>query len=212
MKPWKTVKNNKDSAEETLYVCCELLSYISVVFFPIMPRAMSKIRKMLGLSPNIKWSELDENKFDSVIDLTGIGTLYPKINDSKIEKQLKKLKENAKVSNEKIKFKDDIDFDDFTKMDMRVAEIIKAEKIKKSKKLLKIAVKVGNEKRTVVSGIAKDYAPNELIGKKVVILVNLKPKKIMGIKSQGMILAAEDKEKLALVSLEKDIKSGTEVN
>lgn len=107
--------------------------------------------------------------------------------------------------------KEMITLDDFEKIDLRVAQVIEAEKVENADKLLKLQLKVGEETRTVVSGIAQYYSPEEMIGKKLILIANLKPVKLRGIESQGMILAASNDEKLVLVGLDNDIESGSEV-
>ncbi len=106
-----------------------------------------------------------------------------------------------------------ISYEDFMKMEFRIVEILEASNVPKSKKLLKLKVDVGNgEERTVISGISQYYTPNEMVGKKVPMLINLQPRKVMGIESQAMILAAEDEDKLTILVPEKDVKSGSEVS
>ena len=142
--------------------------------------------------------------------------LFEKIEDAVIQAQVQKLLDTKKENKEnEIKVnpaKDNIEFDDFAKLDMRIGTIIKAEKVPKTKKLLKLKVDTGIDKRTVVSGIAEFYKPEEIIGQKVSILVNLSPKKLRGIDSNGMILMAEDKNgKLCFVSPSEDFNNGSEV-
>ncbi|HLU86075.1 MAG TPA: methionine--tRNA ligase subunit beta, partial [Vicingaceae bacterium] len=140
--------------------------------------------------------------------------LFQKIEDDVIEAQIKKLKEsNKQQSNPKAKpMKDEITFDDFTKMDIRTGTILTAEKHPDADKLLKMTVDTGIDVRTIVSGIAEHYAPEEIIGKQVSVLINLAPRKIRGIVSQGMILMAEDNEgNLAFVAPEKAVDNGGEI-
>ena len=140
--------------------------------------------------------------------------MIAKIEDKFVEEQVAAL-EASKLANIDTTFepqKDETSFDDFMKMDIRVGEIISAEKVKKANKLLKLTVDTGLDKRTVVSGIAEHYSPEEVIGKKVSILMNLAPRKIRGVESQGMILKAEnDKGELSFISPEKDFTAGGEI-
>jgi methionyl-tRNA synthetase len=142
--------------------------------------------------------------------------LFEKIEDSTIETQLQKLlntkKQNEITETNVSPARESIAFDDFGKMDIRVGTVIEAEKVKKTKKLLKLKIDVGFEKRTVVSGIAEFYKPEDLIGKQVSILVNLEPKKLQGIESQGMILCAENADgSFSIVSPDRKVKNGSEV-
>ena len=163
----------------------------------------------------LKWDSLGS---DSILEaghqLNKPSILIAKIEDKFVEEQVALL-EASKLANIETVFepqKEETSFDDFTKMDIRVGEIIAAEKVKKAKKLLKLTVDTGLDKRIVVSGIAEHYTPEEVIGKKVSILMNLAPRKIRGVESQGMILMAEnDKGELAFVSPEKDFQAGGEI-
>ena len=108
--------------------------------------------------------------------------------------------------------KPQIEYEDFMKLEIRIVKILEAEKINKSNKLLKLKVNIGGEERSVIAGIGKDYEPKELIGKKVPMLINLKPRKVMGVESQAMILAAEDDGKLSILHADKDVKEGSEIS
>ncbi len=214
-KPWVEVKNDKSKAAETLYVCSELLRIISIVFSPIIPNGMKKLRNILNLSSDFYWDNIENNQ----IQQTTIGEvkpLFPKIDDKAIEEQILLLETNTKTQKDsqdkvlKIEHKKEIDFEDFLKLEIRIVKIISAEKIKKSKKLLKLKVQFANEERDVVAGLSLHYKPEDLIDKKVTMLLNLKPRKIMGQLSQGMILAAEGVEgKLSVLIPEKDIIAGS---
>ena len=208
--PWKAVKTNPEEASETLYVCAELLRLVSIVFSPILPTSSKKLRKMLNIKSEIKWKNLDET-----IDKYEIGEIAPlfrKIDDIEIEKQLEILNKGNEVLSP-LEHKPLISYEDFMKMEFRIVEILEASNVPKSKKLLKLKVDVGNgEERTVISGISQYYTPNEMVGKKVPMLINLQPRKVMGIESQAMILAAGDEDKLTILVPEKDVKSGSEVS
>ena len=136
--------------------------------------------------------------------------IFPKIEDEIIEKQMQQL--NKSEVKEEPKQDEQITFDDFMKVQLKVAEVIAAEKLEKSEKLLKLRVKIGDEERQIIAGIAKSYKPEDLINKKVVVVANLKPAKLMGLESQGMILAAEDeKGGLKVLSVDESVKSGIRV-
>ena len=208
-KPWVTIKENKQQAEETLFVCAELLRLISIVFSPIMPQKMKQLQDMLGLEQISNWDFI-LNKAN-VFKIRNVVPLIPKVSDKQIAAENIKLEEATKDPI-LVEHKPVIDYEHFSKMELRIAKIEKAEKIKKSKKLLKVKVDISGEKRTIVAGISKHYSLEEIIGKKVVILVNLQPRKVMGIESQGMILAAEDDGKLSILLPEKDVASGSEIS
>ena len=207
--PWVTVKTDKDKAMETLYSCAELLRIISILFYPVMPSSMKKLRKLLNVSQEFFWKDI--SSIIQSYQITEITTLFRKIDDKEIELQLQKLNQTEKTEPE-LEHKPQIEYDDFAKQEFRIVKILEAEKIKKSNKLLKLLVEFAGEKRTVVAGIAKSYEPDHLVGKKVLMLINLKPRKVMGVESQAMIMAAHNGEELAILQPDKDVPSGSEVN
>lgn len=213
-KPWKTVKEDKNRAEETLYVCFCLIKDLSVVLYPVLPRKTMQLRSMLGNNQKPVWSEIIDrldgsDKTDDEFTAENIRPLFPRIEDKIIKAELDKLyrRSNKKV----IKHKDIIEYEDFDKMEIRVARVVNAEAIPKADKLLKLTVSLGEEERTVIAGIAKHYKPEALLNKKIVILVNLKPRKLFGYESQGMILAAEDEERIIILTPDEDIDPGSPV-
>ena len=207
--PWKTVKEDKTKAAETLYVCAELLRKISIVFAPIIPKSMQRLRKMLNLPEKSTWKELENSLTET--QLGKIEPLFRKITDEEIETQIKLL-QNSEKKEEKISHKTEIEYDDFDKLELRIVKIISAEIIPKSSKLLKLKIKMQSEEREIVAGIKQSYKPEELVGKKVALLANLKPRKVMGILSQGMILSAEDNGKLAVLVPDRDVRDGSEIS
>ncbi len=210
-KPWTEVKKDTDGAEETLYVCLVLLKYVSIVLYPVIPGKMLTMRQIMQLTTDPEWQELEENTESFVVG--DAAPLFPRIDDQIIAEQLKKLYKNATLNNvQDLTHKETINYEDFQKLEIRVVEIIKAEKVKKSDKLLKLTVLAGKEEKTIVAGISQHYQPENLMGKKVVMLLNLKPRKIFGLESQGMILAASDKESLTLIVPDDDIPSGSEIS
>ncbi len=214
--PWKAIKSDTQRVETIMNICIQITASLSIIFEPFMPFTTKKIRKIIN-TKTFGWNNL--GKMDLVTKGHEVGKpflLFDKIEDAEIEAQINKLlntkKENENANAEVNSAKDEITFDDFTKMDIRTGTILEAEKIAKTKKLLKLLVDTGIDKRTVVSGIAESYSPNDVIGKKVSILINLAPRKIKGIESQGMILMAENHNgELAFVSPEKDFNNGSEV-
>ncbi len=203
--PWKLIKTDEERVKTILHVSLQICNALSEVFKPFLPATSKKLKTML----NSNGAELEAGH-----QINAATLLFQKIEDDVIEAQIKKLKEsNKKQSNPKAKpMKDEITFDDFTKMDIRTGTILTAEKHPDADKLLKMTVDTGIDVRTIVSGIAEHYAPEEIIGKQVSVLINLAPRKIRGIVSQGMILMAEDNEgNLAFVAPEKAVDNGGEI-
>lgn len=215
--PWKLAKTDLLSVGTILNISLQIAANLSIVVEPFLPFTAKKLRKMLN------FQQLDWSKAGSV-DLLGAGhslgvasLLFEKIEDEMIEKQIKKLLDSKKAmelaSQPVAPAKAEISFDDFSKMDIRVGTILSAERVEKSKKLLKLQVDTGIDKRTVMSGIAEHFSPEQIIGKQVTILVNLAPRKIMGTESQGMILMAEDKDgKLRLLQPNEPVSPGSTVS
>ncbi|MCX6182886.1 MAG: methionine--tRNA ligase [Bacteroidetes bacterium] len=211
--PWK-IKDNPERVGTILRVALEIAAKISVLGSPFLPETSQKISSWLGIS-NKEWSDAERNLLltNGFVIATTPQLLFSKIEDDVIAAQLEKLKasklavQQAKVS--AAPQKENVSFEDFSKMDIRVGTIIEAEKVPKTAKLLKLKIDTGIDQRTVVSGIAEHYNPEDIIGKQVSILVNLAPRNIKGIESQGMILMAENsKGELAFVSPEKVIDNG----
>ncbi|GBD87612.1 methionine--tRNA ligase [bacterium BMS3Abin03] len=205
--PWNTIKTDKTKCGTTINICLQTIYTLAELFEPVIPFSSEKIFKMLN-AEKTTWDKCGEENLAEGHKLAKAEILFPKIEDKIIEQQIAKL-----GSGETEKNKDNlITYDDFMKTELKVAEVVAAEKIKKSKKLLKLSVKLGNEVRQVVAGIAQSYEPEEMIGKKVVIVANLQPAKLMGEKSNGMILAVEkDDGKLQVVTVNNSIKNGIRV-
>ncbi len=214
--PWKVVKTDPERVKTIMNTCLQITANLTIVFEPFLPFTTQKLRGFLNIENQV-WDVLGKT------DLLPEGhqiekpeLLFEKIEDKTIEAQVKKLldtkKANEMAEATAAPFKENIQFDDFAKMDIRIGTIIAAEKVAKTKKLLKLEVDTGIDKRTVVSGIAEYYQPEEIIGKQVSILVNLAPKNLRGIESQGMILMAEDADgALRFVSPADVVKNGSEV-
>lgn len=205
--PWKLIKTDETKVKTILHIALQICNTLATVFTPFLPKTATKLAQFLNIS-------LDE-KLVAGHQINQPELLFQKIEDEAIDAQIAKLttKENAPLHHIKAKpMKDEITFDDFTKIDIRIGTILTAEKHPDADKLLKMTVDTGIDVRTIVSGIAEHYAPEEIIGKQVSVLVNLAPRKIRGIVSQGMILMAENNEgNLAFVSPEKEIDNGGEV-
>ncbi|WP_319499899.1 methionine--tRNA ligase [uncultured Draconibacterium sp.] len=214
--PWKVVKTDAERVKTVMNICLQITANLTICLEPFLPFSMEKLRGFLNFE-KMDWVKLGET------DLLPTGhkvnkpeLLFEKIEDKVIEAQLQKLADTKKA-NEMAEAtaapaKENIEFDDFVKMDVRAGTVIECEKVAKTKKLLKLKVDTGIDQRTVVSGIAEYYKPEELIGKQVSILVNLAPKKLRGIESQGMILCAENADgTLSIVSPDKEVKNGSEI-
>ncbi len=214
--PWKVFKTNPDRVKTVMNISLQIAANLAVLSEPFLPFTSEKLYKMLNLE-NKKWTDAGNAEFlQAGHRLNKPEFLFEKIEDSEVETQVKKLldtkKQNELAEVKAAPAKPEIEFDDFTKMDIRTGTIIEAEKVAKTKKLLKLTIDTGIDRRTVVSGIAEYYEPQDIVGKQVSVLVNLKPRKLRGIESQGMILMAEDRDgKLVFVSPTEKVNNGSEV-
>lgn len=215
--PWKLIKTNESRVATILNISIQLVANLAVLGEPFLPFTAAKIRGMLKIDES-KWEEAGGiNLVSGGHQLGEPVLLFEKVEDEVIEAQVNRLldtkKENELASIEVPAGKSEIAFDDFSKMDLRVGTIVAAEKVKKSKKLLKLTVEAGTDTRTIMSGIAESYEAESVIGKQVCFLANLAPRNIMGIESKGMILMAEDKDgKLAFLQPDKKIWDGGTVS
>ena len=215
--PWKTIKTDEKRTGTILNLALNIAANLAIVAEPFLPFTSSKLMEMFKLS-DLQWKDAGKQDLlpaGAVIDKAAL--LFEKIEDEAVEKQVNKLleskKQNEMESATVQAMKDIITFDDFTKLDMRVVTILEAEKVKKSKKLLKLTVDTGIEKRTVLSGVAEHFTPEELVGKEVTMLINLAPRTMMGIDSEGMILMAEDKDgSLRLLQPDKPTSAGSSIS
>ncbi|MBN1327244.1 MAG: methionine--tRNA ligase [Candidatus Cloacimonetes bacterium] len=208
-KPWVTVKTDVIKAKETLYNCMNLLRIISITLFPVIPGSMRRLRKMMNL--NVEFSLKDISVTEDYFQIGETEPLFSKVEDNLIENEIVKLK-SASIDQSGLEHKAEISYDDFSKMEFRVVKILKADKIPKSGKLLKLTVDLGGEIRTVVAGIAKSYSPESMIGKQVAMLINLQPRNVMGIESQAMILAAHHGESLSVLVPDNEVPAGSEIS
>ena len=207
--PWKTIKSDKERCGTTLYVCMQAIYTLAEIFSPVIPFSSEKIFKMLNIKP-AAWDECGNENLKAGHQLNKAEIIFPKIEDDMIEEQTKKLNNDETVKEAP---KDEtITIDDFFKVQLKVAEVISAEKVEKSEKLMKLRVKLDKEERQVIAGISKHYLPEDLINKRVIIVANLKPAKLMGLESQGMVLAVDDENgKVNLLSVDNSVKVGTRV-
>ena len=208
--PWKIFEENPERVKGIIHNSVQIVANISILCEPFIPFTSKKIRKLLNIS-DINWSNASSSIVNAGHEISGKAHIFSKIEDKAIEDQIKKLKlndENDKIMPQK----NIIEFDDFTKVDLRVGTVIEAENIPKSDKLLKLKVDTGLDQRTILSGISKYYSPDEIINKKVMVLINLKPRKMMGFESEGMLLLADDGDgNLSLMQPDSDISDGAVV-
>ncbi len=214
--PWKLIKTDKNRVGTVLNLSLQITANISTLISPFLPNTAVKLCEFLNIAP-VAWDETGSLEILPVQHkINKAGLLFEKIEDDQVEKQLDKLNktrmENTTDNNQFPEQKPEVSFDEFTRMDIRTGTVIDAEKVSKTKKLLRLEIDTGLDKRTVVSGIAEFYAPEEILGKQVCILMNLEPRTIKGITSKGMILLAEDsKGNLKLVSPVKGTENGSGV-
>ena len=215
--PWKLWKTNPKRVETILYISLQLVANLSIAFEPFLPFSSKKLREMINMT-EYDWSELGSTDLlPAGKQLAEPELLFDKIDDEAIEAQLRKLEETKKA-NEAASYKaepikKDIPFEDFEKLDIRVGHIIKCEKVKKSKKLLQFTIDDGSGvERTILSGIAAYYEPEQLTGKDVLFVANFAPRKMMGIESQGMILSAVNFDgSLSVTTTMGEVKPGSQV-
>ncbi len=214
--PWKVIKSDEERVKTILNVALQITANVSIAIEPFMPFTSAKMLGMMNSEP-FGWERLgDTNLLLEGHQLAAPSLLFDKIEDSAIEFQVQKL-ESAKKENLAREYvsepeKASISFEDFGKMDIRVSRVVAAEKVAKTKKLLKLTVDTGVDTRTIVSGIAEHYSAEEMVGRQVLVLINLAPRELKGITSQGMILMAEDATgKLVTVTTDSDVKEGSTV-
>jgi len=207
--PWKSIKTNKEQCGTTLNICLQAIYTLAELMLPVIPNSSEKILKILN-KEKTDWDNCGNENLKDDHQLNKAEIIFPKIEDEIIEEQMEKLDKNDEMkTEEKVEL---VSYDEFMKTHLKVAEIIEAQKIEKSEKLMKLKVKLGNEERQIIAGIAKNYNPDDLIGKKVVVVGNLKPAKLMGFESQGMILAVENEQgTLKVLSVDDSVLSGTRV-
>ncbi len=212
--PWKSFKSDKDKAALTLNVCCQIVRSLSLLFAPILPFTSEKINDILGYkqttgfpsdSSDVNyWAEASYPKLPENHFIKQPQILFNRIEDELIQNQISKLGDKTQQEPTPVEESNLISIEDFQKISLKTAKVISAEKMPKSKKLLKLQIQIGNETRQILAGVAEYYQPEYLIGKIIVVVANLKPAKLMGEESNGMMLAASIDGKLCFVSPEKD--------
>ena len=212
--PWKVIKTDPERVKTIMNIALQITANLTILCEPFLPFSMEKLRRLINLD-ELKWKNAGKP------DLLAPGhiinkpeLLFEKIEDDAIIRQVDKLLATKKANDESgsktVPGKDPVTFDDFTKIDIRTATILEAEKVPKTTKLLKLKIDTGIDIRTIVSGIAEYYDPAAIIGKQISIVANLEPRKIKGIESKGMILMAEDKSgKLVMVAPADEVSNGS---
>jgi methionyl-tRNA synthetase len=203
-----------------MYCLGECIRFVSVLVSPVLTRTPSKIREQLGIDdPNLTtWESLGEfGKLPSGVSVRRKQVIFPRLDIQAELAELSENKENGGVQVENTAEKEvrqpEIEIEHFKALDLRVALVKEAERVPKSDKLLKLTLKVGNSTRQVVAGIAKEYAPEDIIGKSIILLANLKPAKLRGVLSEGMLMAASDDEgKLSLLTVDRPIADGSKIS
>jgi methionyl-tRNA synthetase len=211
--PWKTIKTDPAQAKEALHNCLILIGHLAVCLQPFLPATVKKIVGMLNL-PFTAIALDKEITFENGHQLNPSELLFEKVEDEVIEKQVQKLLDKkaatAPAQSAIVPAKEDINYETFATMDIRTGTIVAAEKVAKTKKLLKLSIETGLDTRIIVSGIAEYFEPEAIIGQKVSVLANLEPREIKGILSQGMILMAENSDgKLSFVVPAEDMHNGS---
>ena len=217
--PWKVIKLDEERVQTIMYVALQISAALAILAEPFLPFTSRKLKTILNLNANVDWEKVAESAvlLPATHQINKAELLFSKIEDTEITLQVEKL-QATKIANEQenkeiTAQKETVEFEDFTKLDIRIGTILTAEKVAKTKKLLQLKVAVGIDTRTIVSGIAESFSPEEIIGQQVAVLVNLAPRKIRGVESQGMILMTDTPDgKLAFMQPEKEVKNGQEVS
>ncbi len=203
-KPWKTIKEDIQLTANTLYVSVQIVKALSVLLEPIIPFTCEKLREFLNLPPNLKWEDAVK-PLPTGHKINEPEPLFSKIEDS--EEKIQEKLEKVRATTQKVSY------EEFSKMNLRVGKIVKAEQVQGSSNLLKLSIDIGdNQVKPAVAGIAKHYSPEQLVGQQLAIIVNLEPRKIYGIESEVMILAAQDEKNVVLLQPEKPLKNGAEIS
>ncbi|HAY32831.1 MAG TPA: methionine--tRNA ligase subunit beta, partial [Bacteroidetes bacterium] len=210
--PWKVINTDKEKCGEIIRVCLELCHSIAILINPFLPFSSERILKILNVSDkDLKWNKIGKTILTAGNELGKNRILFPQIEDSEIEIQVQ-----ASSGGETVKTVSPqtgiITIEDFKKVSLKVAKVIECVPVPKSKKLLKLKLNLGTSEKQIVSGISEFYKPEDLIGKLVVVVDNLVPSKLMGVDSEGMLLAAKQNGELKIVTIDGDIQTGADVN
>ncbi len=210
-KPWEVIKEDRNEAERVIASALAIVRALAVLAYPVLPRSMRAVAETVGL-------DIDSSTLDTALDIPEYVKVgkpevpFERIDDEKMEELERIMMERIRDSGEEGEKMDErIGIEEFQRLDIRIGKVLKAEKVKGSKKLMRLEVDIGNEVRQIVAGIAEEYSPEELEGEPVAVLVNIKPARLMGVESNGMILAADINGKPVLLKPEKDVEPGARV-
>ncbi|MBD3226459.1 MAG: methionine--tRNA ligase [Caldithrix sp.] len=213
--PWKTRKTNPENCATTIHLCMQIVHNLAVLSEPVLPFTANKIRQIINMENKLHWHDAAQLNLKQGHPVNKAEILFDKIEDEAIENESQKLQQALRKSSdseeEEKQKSEEITIDDVMKLDLRVARITAAEKIKKADKLLKLHLVIGEEERQIIAGIARQYDPQNLVGQKIIVVANLKAAQIRGNRSQGMLLAAADGEQLSLLTVMDDIPSGSKI-
>ena len=214
--PWQTRKSDAEVCATTINLCLQMVRSLSILAEPVIPNTVRKLWKMLDINEQLNWYEAGELKLKSGHTINQPEILFTKIEDDVIQAEIDRLQEiqiNLQAGQKPaVESEKKIDFESFKTIDLRVAKVIEAETVKKSDKLLKLQIEIGSEKRQIIAGVAQHYKPEELIGKKIIVVANLEPATIRGNQSEGMLLAASSDRQLTLLTVMEDIPSGAKIS
>ena len=209
--PWKKFNDDPENVSEVMFNSIQIVSKIGILCEPFLPHTSEKIFNLLKIKPT-DWKSFSSNIVSSGHEISGSAHIFSRIENSVIDDQINKLNSSKEKKSKVMPQKKVIEFDDFSKVDIRVGTVIEAENVPKSNKLLKLKINTGIDERTILSGIAKFYSTEEILNKKVMVLINLKPRKMMGFESEGMLLLAEDSDgNLSLMQPDSEIGDGSVV-
>jgi methionyl-tRNA synthetase len=207
--PWHLIKKDKNAAGHVFNICAQAVYAFGILLSPFIPGTAEKVLSYLNISmsKDLAWDSINENSVKEGLKIKKPEPLFQKLDVQEIEDKLQKLKEQKS----KVGGKELVSYEDFKKLDIRVAYVESVEKVPKADKLYKLSITLGTEKRTLVAGLAEHYKVDELKGKKVVILANLEPRKLRGILSEGMLLAAVDGDVVSVLTPDKNIPPGAKI-
>ncbi|TFG25865.1 MAG: methionine--tRNA ligase, partial [Promethearchaeota archaeon] len=209
--PWHLIKKKKEAAGHVFNICAQAVYAFGILLAPFIPNTSEKILEYLNVPKNINelsWQSISENSIKSGQKIKTPKPLFEKLDIEEIQKKLNQIKSKKHIQ-EEVEL---VSYDEFKKLDIRVGLVEKVEKVSKADKLYKLTVDIGTEKTTLVAGLAEYYNAEELKGKKIIVLTNLEPRKLRGITSQGMLLAAEDGKIVSFLTPEKDVKPGSKIS
>jgi len=210
--PWETRESDPSYCQTTLCVCLQVSRALTVLMAPILPTTSQKLAAMLKMNEEIRWDNLGKEEFPEGLPLGKPEILFSKIEDDVIEKEVEKLRKVVQEGSEtEVLDKENVDIETFRKIELRTAKVMNAEKVKGADKLLKVLIDLGKERRQIVAAIAESYSPEQIVGKTVIVVANLKPVRIRGIESQGMLLAVPNGKGYTLLTTETDTAPGTRV-